>query len=180
MKIFIHVCPRRTSKCEISRETNLSPQSHPHESGSSVEVLLCLRVCGFICGVCAVLICSHFSFFCCLGRFVLGDRGISWVSSCIILYMIESCIARTLDHEECEEIQITESIKCKRKVQGVLQSQSAAIPYTKRKRKQTKPNKCKSNKRTKSIKISSLFPKRGNSNAKRTEKYKNKITQGKS
>ena len=31
----------------------------------------------------------------------------------------------------------------------------------------------------KSTKISSLFPKRGNRNAKRTEKYKNKITQGK-
>ena len=50
---------------------------------------------------------------------------------------------------------------------------------TKRKRKQTKPNKRKPNKRKKSIKISSLFPKRGNRNAKRTEKHKNKITQGK-
>ena len=35
------------------------------------------------------------------------------------------------------------------------------FPDTKRKRKQTKPNKRKSNKRTKSTKISSLFPKRG-------------------
>ena len=50
------------------------------------------------------------------------------------------------------------------------------IPDTKRKRKQTKPNKRKSNKRTKSTKTSSLFLKRGNGNAKRTEKYKNKIT----
>ena len=33
--------------------------------------------------------------------------------------------------------------------------------------------------RTKSTKINSLFPKRGNRNAKRTEKHKNKITQGK-
>ena len=40
-------------------------------------------------------------------------------------------------------------------------------------------NKRKSNKRTKSTKISTLFPKRGNPNAKRTEKHKNKITQGK-
>ena len=47
---------------------------------------------------------------------------------------------------------------------------------TKRKRKQTKPNKCKLDKRTKS---SSLFPKRGDRNAKRIEKYNNKITQGK-
>ena len=46
------------------------------------------------------------------------------------------------------------------------------IPDTKRKRKQTKPNQ-----RTKSTKISSLFPKRGNRNAKRTEKHKNQITQ---
>ena len=53
------------------------------------------------------------------------------------------------------------------------------FPDTKRKRKQTKPNKRKSNKHTKSIKISSLFSKRGNSNAKRTEKHKNKIAQGK-
>ena len=53
------------------------------------------------------------------------------------------------------------------------------FPGTKRKRKQTKPNKRKSNKRTKSAKISPLFPKRGNRNAKRTEKHKNKITQAK-
>ena len=53
------------------------------------------------------------------------------------------------------------------------------IPDTKGKRKQTKPNKRKSNKRMKSTKTSSLFPKRGYHNAKRTEKHKNKITQGK-
>ena len=40
------------------------------------------------------------------------------------------------------------------------------FPDTKRKRKQTKLNKRKSNKHTKSTKISSLFPKRGNRNAK--------------
>ena len=53
------------------------------------------------------------------------------------------------------------------------------LPDTKRKRKPTKPNKHKPNKRMKSIKISSLFPKRGDRNAKRTEKHKTKITQGK-
>ena len=53
------------------------------------------------------------------------------------------------------------------------------FPDTKRKRKPTNPNKNKSNKRTKSTKISSLFPKRGNRNTKRTEKHKNKMTQGK-
>ena len=41
------------------------------------------------------------------------------------------------------------------------------FPYTKKKRKQTKPNKRKSNKRTRSTKISSLFPKRGKRNAQR-------------
>ena len=50
---------------------------------------------------------------------------------------------------------------------------------TKRKMKQTKPNKRKSNKLTKSTKINSLFPQPGNRNAKRTENYTNKITQEK-
>ena len=54
------------------------------------------------------------------------------------------------------------------------------FPDPKRKRKPTNPNKHKSNKRTKSNKISSLFPKRGNRNTKRTEKkHKNKMTHGK-
>ena len=53
------------------------------------------------------------------------------------------------------------------------------FPDPKRKRKPTNPNKHKSNKRTKSTKISSLFPKRGNRNTKRTEKHKNKMTHGK-
>ena len=53
------------------------------------------------------------------------------------------------------------------------------FPDPKRKRKPTNPKKHKSNKRTKSTKISSLFPKRGNRNTKRTEKHKNKMTHGK-
>ena len=52
------------------------------------------------------------------------------------------------------------------------------FPDIKRKRKPKNPNKHKSIKRTKSTKISSLFPKRGNRNAKRTEKHKNKMAQG--
>ena len=67
----------------------------------------------------------------------------------------------------------------KRKVQGVPQSQTAALPRPKRKRKPTNLNKHKPNKRTKTTKISSLFPKRGNRNTKRTEKHKNKMTHGK-
>ena len=53
------------------------------------------------------------------------------------------------------------------------------FPDPKRKRKPTNPNKHKSNKRTKSTKISSLFPKRGNRNTERTEKHKNKMAHGK-
>ena len=53
------------------------------------------------------------------------------------------------------------------------------IPDPKRKRKPTNLNKHKPNKRTKSTKISSLFPKQGNRNTKRTEKHKNKMTHGK-
>ena len=46
------------------------------------------------------------------------------------------------------------------------------FPDPKRKRKPTNLNKHKPNKRTKSTKISSLFPKRGNRNTKRIEKHK--------
>ena len=53
------------------------------------------------------------------------------------------------------------------------------FPDPKRKRKPTNLNKHKPNKRTKSTKVSSLFPKRGNRNTKRTEKHKNKMTHGK-
>ena len=49
---------------------------------------------------------------------------------------------------------------------------SQPFPDPKRKRKPTNLNKHKPNKRTKSTKISSLFP-------KRTEKHKNKMTHGK-
>ena len=50
------------------------------------------------------------------------------------------------------------------------------FPDLKRKRKPTNLNMHKPNKRTKSTKISSLFPKRGNRNTKRTEKHKNRMT----
>ena len=54
-----------------------------------------------------------------------------------------------------------------------------SFPDSKRKRKPTNLNKHKPNKRTKSTKISSLFPKRGNRNTKRTEEHKNKMTHDK-
>ena len=65
--------------------------------------------------------------------------------------------------------------KGKSNILKVPQPQAAALPRHRRKRK----DKRKSNKRTKSTKISSLSFKRGNRNAKRAEKHKNKITQGK-
>ena len=53
------------------------------------------------------------------------------------------------------------------------------FPDPKRKRRPTNLNKQKPNKRTKSTRMSFLFPKRGNRNTKRTEKHKNKMTHGK-
>ena len=53
------------------------------------------------------------------------------------------------------------------------------FPDPKRMRKPTNLNKHKPNKRTKSTKISSLFPKRDNRNIKRIEKHNNKMTHGK-
>ena len=69
--------------------------------------------------------------------------------------------------------------KGKRKVQGVPQSQTAALPRPQEEEETDNLNKHKPNKRTKSTEISSLFPKRGNRNTKRTEKHKNKLTHGK-
>ena len=64
--------------------------------------------------------------------------------------------------------------KGKRKVQGVPQSQTLRG----RRNRQTQTSANRTNVR-KSTKISFLFPKQGNRNAKRTEQYRNKITQGK-
>ena len=99
---------------------------------------------------------------------------------------------QTFINDICSRLDAIEK-QGKRKVQGVPESQKKVreksrechkhklqpFPDTKRKRKPTNQNKHKSNKRTKSTKISSLFPKRGNRYAKRTEKHKNKMTQGK-
>ena len=69
--------------------------------------------------------------------------------------------------------------KGKRKVQGVPQSQTAALPRPQEEEETDNQNKHKPNKRTKSTKISSPFPKKGNRNAKRTENHKNKMIHGK-
>ena len=69
--------------------------------------------------------------------------------------------------------------KGKRKVQGVPQSQTAAFPRPQEEKETHKSKQHKPDKRTKSTKISSLFPKRGNRSTRRTEKHKNKMTHGK-
>ena len=71
--------------------------------------------------------------------------------------------------------------KGKRKVQGMPQSQTAALPRHQKEEETDKTKQAQIEKKphTKRTKISSLFPKRGNRNAKRTEKQKNKIIQGK-
>ena len=69
--------------------------------------------------------------------------------------------------------------KGKRKVQGVPQSQTAALPRHQEEEETDKSKQAQIEQHTKNTKISYLFPKRGNRNAKRTEKHKNKMTQGK-
>ena len=69
--------------------------------------------------------------------------------------------------------------KVREKSRGCHNNKPQPFPDTKRKRKQTKPNKRKSNKLTESTKISFLFLMRGNRNAQRTENHRNKITLGK-
>ena len=78
-------------------------------------------------------------------------------------------------HTGCQ----TQAKKLREKSRECHNHKPQPFPDTNRKRKQTKTNKHKSNKSMKSTKISSLFPKWCNHNAKRTEKHKNKITQGK-
>ena len=65
--------------------------------------------------------------------------------------------------------------KDKRKVQGMPQSQVAALP---RHQEEVETDKTKQAQIEQTYGKHSL-PKRGNRNAKRTEKHKNKITQGK-
>ena len=111
------------------------------------------------------VICS----FCgCLIVFVsrsLSCRGFVWISSWVHLFtfLLWSYIVK----------------KVREKSRECHNHKPQPFPDPKRKRKSTNVNKHKQNKRTKSTKISSLFPKRGNRNTKRTEKHKNKMTHGK-
>ena len=94
----------------------------------------------------------------------------------LIAVISEHCFLWTVFAEEISSVKK----KIREKSRECHNQKPQPFPDTKRrKRKPTNPNKHKSNKRTKSTKIISLFPKRGNRNAKRTEKHKNKITQSK-
>ena len=68
--------------------------------------------------------------------------------------------------------------KGKIKVQGVPQSQTAALPRSQEEEETDKSKQAQIERTYESTKISSLFPKRGNHNTKRTKKHKNKMTHG--
>ena len=55
------------------------------QSGSSLSVLLCLCVCCFTCGAVVSRFVLHLFFLWCLGKAVLRDYCISWISSLIFL-----------------------------------------------------------------------------------------------
>ena len=74
---------------------------------------------------------------------------------------------------------VISAIKVREKSRECHNHKPQPFPDPKRKTKLTNLNKHKPNKRTKSTKISSLFPKRGNRDTKRTEKHKTKMTHGK-
>ena len=85
----------------------------------------------------------------------------------------------TLNSNVDDRFKKTRKQKVREKSRECYNHKTQPFPDPKRKRKPTNLNKHKPNKRTKSTKISSLFPKRGNRNTKRTEKHKNKMTHGK-
>ena len=59
------------------------------------------------------------------------------------------------------------------------QSQTAALPRPQEEEEADKSKQAQTEQTYESTKISSLFPKRGNRNTKRTEKHKNNMTHGK-
>ena len=95
-----------------------------------------------------------------------------------IIFLSLSRILLDIDLHIIERLNIYKK-KVREKFRECHNHKPQPFPDPKRKRKPTNPNKHKSNKRTKSTKISSLFPKRGNRNTKRTEKHKKKMTHGK-
>ena len=93
-----------------------------------------------------------------------------------VVYTITKTCLYNFDHHEHHFYMVK---KVREKSRECHNHKTQPFPDPKRKRKPTNLNKHKPNKRTKSSKISSLFPKWGNRNTKRTEKHKNKMTHGK-
>ena len=83
------------------------------------------------------------------------------------------------DNSEQSMIIMRNDKKDKRKVQEVPQSQAAALPRHQEEEETDKHTRANRTNIRNALRLA-LFPKRGNRNAKRTEKHKNKITQGKS
>ena len=71
---------------------------------------------------------------------------------------------------------LSQKKKGKRKVQGVPQSQTAALP---RPQEEEETDKSKQAQIEQTYEKNSLFPKRGNRNTNRTKKHKNEMTHGK-
>ena len=72
-------------------------------------------------------------------------------------------------NSECVTLMCLWWLKGKRKVQGVPQSRAAAFPRHQEEEETDKTKQLQIEQMYESIKISSLFPKRGNRNAKRNE-----------
>ena len=129
---------------------------------SSVAVLLCFCACGFIYGLC----------FKCMKLAWSLKYGVWYsISSAVVKY---TKVTVMIGQNRYSKLRIpSQNKKVREKSRECHNHKPQPFPDTKRKRKATKRNKHKSDKRTKSTKVSSLFPKRGNRNVKRTEKHKN-------
>ena len=71
------------------------------------------------------------------------------------------------------------STVCQSKRKPMVEPQAAALPRYQEEEETDKTKQAQIEQTYENIKISSLYLKRGNRNAKRTEKHKNKLTQGK-
>ena len=109
-----------------------------------------------------------------LGRAAVCDCGTPWTFLIPFFFQSQNFIYLNEFH-----IFFQTAKKVREKSRECHNHKPQPFPDPKRKRKPTNLNKQKPNKRTKSTKISSLFPKQGNRNTKRTVIHKNKMTHGK-
>ena len=100
-----------------------------------------------------------------------------------ILCLMKTILYHTQSHANSTFIRVKDTLiwpeketkkKLREKSMECHNHKPQPFPDPNRKRKPTNPNKHKPNKHTKSTKISSLFPKRGNRNTKRTENIRTK------